>query len=174
MLVGTHYLNLLNHSWPSEHLVVSLISGVYSSEIPTKSSRILTHPLMLANPAFGSTGPNSRLPPTSIDSSVLFYSVLSTALVCWFSCSIHFSILPPFFSLGPPFPCPLQVSWEISCASTFYAKVDKGILWLAHALTPTNTNITHRVTMLSKLYTRSMSLSLSSIAVLSDLTVTLN
>ena len=28
-LVGPHYLKLLNHSWPSDCLVVSLISGVF-------------------------------------------------------------------------------------------------------------------------------------------------
>ena len=91
-------------------------------------------PLTLANPASGSTGPCSRLPPTSVDCSLLWYDLLSA-----FFCSLW----------NLPSLVPLPVSWEISRASPlceFHTKTDKGILWLALTPTPTETNATHRVT----------------------------
>ena len=159
-LADPHYLNLLNHSWPSDRPVVSLISGhrhftflyghtrhniykreggrkedkqsrtwvsskckkekvvtlsqhsvllwaivsVYSSEIPTKSLGTQTHPLTLANPASGSTGPSSWLPPTSVSRCLL-----QTALFCQL---VSYALL---WDLA--FPRSLPVSWEISCAN---------------------------------------------------------
>ena len=73
----------------------------------------------------------------------LWSTGLAPALFCWLSCSV---LLSAFFgsALGPSFPRPLPVSWEISCASLlcrFCAKADKGIFWLA--LTHTHTANAH-------------------------------
>ena len=75
---------------------------------------------------------------------------------CRLPCSVHFSVLPlslfylhlltDFFCslLGPSFPCPLPILWEILHANPvcgFRTKTDKGIFWLA--LTHTHTTNAH-------------------------------
>ena len=62
------------------------IASVYSSKIATQWPRLLTHPLTLANPAYGSIGPSSRLSLT-----VGFPRLLLTALSCWLPCSVLLS-----------------------------------------------------------------------------------
>ena len=64
------------------------VTSVYS-KIPTKLPGTLTHPLPLANPASGSTGPSSSpgsCPlPTSVDCSLLltaFFSLLLSSVHC--------------------------------------------------------------------------------------------
>ena len=103
------------------------IVSVYSSEIPTKSLEMLTHPLTLSNTTLG---------PHNL--AVGFPRLLLTALFCLLLCSAYCSGLSSalissvlssiLFSLWPSFPRPLPVSWEISHASTlcgFRAKTDK-------------------------------------------------
>ena len=137
--------------WHFPSILWAITSG-YLSKIPTKSSGMLTHPLMLANPASESTHPSS--------------------LSCWLPCSVHFSALPSsldcqfpptsvdcpvlstclfcplLLTLGPSVPRLLPVSWEILCTTHlggFHTKTDKGIFWLV--LTHTHTmNAQHRVT----------------------------
>ena len=64
------------------------IVNVYSSEIPTKSPGIRTHPLKLANPFSGSTHPSSHLllpvdcPVLSFSLDCFFFSVLLSAFFC--------------------------------------------------------------------------------------------
>ena len=89
-----------------------------------------------------STGPSSRL---SALLSSLDWPSLSTGLFC----SFLLTVLSCPLSLGPSFPRPLPVSWDISRRSHFCgfrAKTDKGILWLA--LTHTETNATYRITII--------------------------
>ena len=64
------------HLWAS--------ASVYSSEIPTKPLRSMTHPLTFANPTSKSTGPSSRL-------SLLLLIALSCRLPC--SVSAFFCLL---------------------------------------------------------------------------------
>ena len=172
-MADPHYLNLLKHSWPSDRLVVSFISGkgishfftdilnttstterveekrtnkhglglapsarrekfmilsqhsmhlwpiaiVYSSEIPTKSPGMLTHPLTLANQASKSTGPSSHL------LSLAGCPVLSTSLFCRLPWSADSSGL--FWDLVFPRPLPVL---HASPLCGFCAKTDKGIL----------------------------------------------
>ena len=82
-----------------------------------------------------------QLPPTSVD-----YSLMSTTLFYRLALvsSASSSVL-----LGPSFPRPLPVSWEVSRTCPlcgFHTKTDKGIFWLA--LTHTHTaNGQHCVTL---------------------------
>ena len=95
---------------------------------------MLSHLLTLANPVSKSTHPSSHL-LSPADCPTLLSSVDLFLLLT---------------SLGPSFPRPLPVSWEISRASPlniFRAKTDKGIFWLAHTHTHT-TNAQHRATLL--------------------------
>ena len=105
------------------------VISVYSSENPIQPPGTLTHPLPLANSAFGSTGPSStsssRLSLTSVDCSLLL-----TAF---------------FYSLpwNLTFPRLLPVPWEISRASPlcgFRAKTYLGIIWLALTRTHAHRN----------------------------------
>ena len=101
-----------------EFVLLWAIANVYSSEIPTKSPGMLTHPFTLANPASKSTGPSSRLSLT-----VGFPRLQSTVLSCWLPCSVDCPVL--FWDLA--FPRLLPVSREISRASPlsgFRAKTD--------------------------------------------------
>ena len=189
-MADPHYLNLLNHSWPFDCLVVSLTSGqgyftflyghtrhniqtrgwkkrrtnnhghglapivrkkfvillyisvhlwaiasVYSSEIPTQALGMLTHPLTLAKPASGSTGPSNRLSLT-----VGFSRLLLTALSYWLS---RFSA--DFLLLFVAFHCLFLVSWEISCASPLCGFRSK----TKESPTPTETNANYRATELN-------------------------
>ena len=105
------------------------------------SPGMLTHVLTLANPAGVHT------------------SWQSPALSCRLPCSVYWSVLPPslhfptsLFCLGPSFPRPLPVSWEISRASSccgFAPKETKESSdW--HLPTPTEMNATRRVPMYKK------------------------
>ena len=132
------------------------IASVLSCETSTKSLGMLTHLLMLVNPASVGQQVLAVTFLTSVD-----WSPLCLTLISWLlspaDCLLLFSLLPPsagslflFTTLGPSFPYPLPVLWEISHTSPlcgFHAKTDKGILWLAP--TPTEMNATHHVTMLS-------------------------
>ena len=80
--------------------------SVCSSEIPTKSPGTLNHPLTLANPTSGSKGPSSRVPPTSIDTSLQLTTLLS--LLCSVDCPVlstsFFCCLPSSALSGTLFP----------------------------------------------------------------------
>ena len=58
------------------------ITSVYSSEIPTQPSGMLTHPLTLANSASESTGPSSLL-CSRLSLTVTFPKLLLIALFYW-------------------------------------------------------------------------------------------
>ena len=113
-------------------------ASMYSSETPAKPLGMLTHFFALVHPVSSKVFLGHQLPPTSVDWSVLSTGVFCPLLLTALSCRLF---------LGPSVPCPLLVSWEISCASPlcgFRVKTDKGILRLAP--TPTEINATHRVT----------------------------
>ena len=80
------------------------MANVYSSEIPTKSSGTLTHPLTLAIPA---TGPNSRLSAT-----VGFPRLLPTALSYWLPWSVD---------------CPVLLT-ALFCSGTFLPSSSSGLV----------------------------------------------
>ena len=86
--------------------------------ISPKATRNVDSSSQVAQPGSVSTGPSSRLPPTSVD-----YSLLLTALFCRLPCSVLFSRL---FSSFCAFPRLLPVSWEISRASPFVPKQTRG------------------------------------------------
>ena len=58
------------------------IANMYPSEIPTQPPGTLTHPLTLANPASGFTGPCSSL-GGCLSLTVASHRLLLTAFFCW-------------------------------------------------------------------------------------------
>ena len=134
-------------SWHSVLLWAN--AGMYLSETPTKPQRNADLSSHVGQPRIcRSTGFSSHLSDfcwlvSSLPCSHLLTDLFLTALSCLLSFSADCVLLS---SLGPFFPRPLLVSWEILCASPlcgFCAKTDKGILWLAP--TPTEMNPTYHI-----------------------------
>ena len=127
------------------------ITGGYLRETSTKPLGMLTYLIALVNPASVGQQVLAAAFLTSVD-----WSPLCPGLISWPTRSVNWSLLLSsadcvlLASLGPSFPRPLPVSWEISRTGPlcgFRAKTDKGILWPAS--THTETNATHCVTIIS-------------------------
>ena len=104
---------------------------MYSSEIPTKPSGTLTHPLPLANSASDPIGPSCRL------LSPADYPILLTSLFCLL-----------LLTLGPSFPRPLWSRWksraQALCVCFVPKQTKESSDW--HLPTPEEMNANHRVT----------------------------